>query len=243
VEPEEHLAALEDAAGRLLAVAAGSLDRPVPSCPEWHVADLVAHVGRVWDWAATIVELGEPAERPDSPDDLDQGPFLAWAAEQAGRITGVLGTAVPDSSCWTFGPPPTRRFWFRRQALETSLHAWDAETAAGLPGPLDGAVAADGVDEFLSVMLPRWAGRNPGRWNGESLHLHRTDGDGEWLVRLGPGDLVESERSHGKADVALRASAASLWLWCTNRGALDALGIDVIGDRAVAEHWSAEVTF
>lgn len=243
MEPAAHLTVLERSAERLLGAATGSLDRPVPSCPGWDVGDLVVHVGRVWSWAAAVLEHGAQQERPAPPDARDEGALLPWAAGHAARLVSTLRAADPGSECWTFGPPPTRRFWFRRQALEAALHAWDAEAATGAPAPLDAELAADGVDELLHVGLPRWAARNPDVWHGESVHLHRTDGDGEWLVRLGPGDLTVTERGHAKGDVAVRGGAEALWLWCANRAGARDLGIEVLGDVAVAERWSAVFAF
>ena len=57
--------------------------------------------------------------------------------------------------------------------------------------------------------------------NGETLHFHRTDGDGEWLVRLTP-DGPEVERAHAKGDVAVRGSASDLLLARAGRVGLDA---------------------
>ena len=244
MEPAEHLAVLERSAGRLVGAATGGLDRPVPSCPGWHVADLVAHIGRTWGWSATIVETGERAERPEPPGDLDEGSLLRWAEGHLARLLAALRDADPESGCWTFGMPRTRRFWFRRQALETALHAWDVERASDAAEPIPGEVAADGVDEYLTVMVPRWMENHPDHsWRGETFHLHRTDGDGEWLVRLGPGRTAAVEAAHGKGDVAVRGTGEDLWLWCTNRRRSDGLAVDVLGDFALATRWSAEITF
>jgi len=48
----------------------------------------------------------------------------------------ALKGADPDSNCWTFGLPRSRLFWFRRQALETAVHAWDVQHATANPIPL-----------------------------------------------------------------------------------------------------------
>jgi len=243
VEPAEYLAALEDAVTRTFVAADGTLDLPVPSCPGWSVSDLVAHLGRTWGWAATIVTDGSPADRPEPPDDAGDAALVEWARGQAARLVTALGSSDAESGCWTFGQPATNWFWFRRQALETVLHAWDAERATGTTTPLTADLAADGLDEHLTVMVPRWMGRNPGTWGGETFHFHRTDGDGEWLVHLGPESRVEVEHSHAKGDIALRGGAEALWLWCTNRETLGAAGIDVFGERALAERWSSQITF
>lgn len=243
MDPSRHLSALRTGSDALLGAAAGHLTSSVPTCPDWDVSDLVVHVGLVWAWADTIVTTSEGTELGDAPSDRSEPALLDWAAERAERLQATLGAADPDTGCWTFGLPRTRRFWFRRQALETVLHAWDAQRAAGAPEPIDADVAADGVDEFVSVLVPRWTGRHPGSWSGQSLHLHRTDGDGEWTVLLGAGGAAAAERSHGKADVALRGPAEQLWLWCTNRMPLDALDLEIFGDRGVADRWSAEIAF
>lgn len=178
MEPGDHLDALHRGAGAFLAAVAGNLDRPVPSCPQWDVADLAGHIGQVWQWAAAVVESGGRADWGDVPAGSSEDALLSWVEEQAARLQGALGAADPDTDCWTFGLPRTRRFWFRRQALETALHLWDAQHACGHPEAMDPALAADGVDEFLTVMVPRGLRRKAGDWAGESVHLHRTDGGG-----------------------------------------------------------------
>jgi len=72
------------------------------------------------------------------------------------------------------------------------------------------------------------------RGAGESIHLHCTDGDGEWLVRLG-ADAVVVTREHAKGDVALRAPASELLLFLWGRR--DASAGEVFGDASVLERW------
>jgi uncharacterized protein (TIGR03083 family) len=243
VEPESHLSTLSAAAEALLRSADGAMDASVPSCPDWNVADLVTHVGLVWGWAADIVTTKDGATFGAPPEGPSEEQLLSWAWAQQGRLLDALGAADPDAECWTFGEPRTARFWFRRQALETVLHAWDAESALGTPSRIDPEVAADGVDEHLTVMVPRSLRRSPDGWGGESVHLHRTDGDGEWVVRLGPEGAVATERAHSKADVALRGDAEALWLWCANRGTADGLGIENFGDVQILAKWATEMVF
>ena len=99
----------------------------------------------------------EPAEYLDALRDP-----LEWAEQQAHLVLDALDTADPDSSCWTFGEPRSRRFWFRRQALETAVHAWDVQQAVARPGPIAPELAIDGIDEFLTLMLPRQLKQQPG---------------------------------------------------------------------------------
>ena len=68
-----------------------------------------------------------------------------------------------------------------------------------------------------------------------SLHLHRTDGDGEWMVRTVDG-VLQVTREHGKGDVAVRGTASDLNLFMWNRLRP---GLEYFGDTAVVEAWAA----
>lgn len=250
----DHLDTLAADADLLLEAASGSLDRPVAGCPGWDVSDLVVHIGLTWGWAADIVASGERAERGEPPNDRSETPLIEWAKGQATRLLATLRSADPDSDCWSFCGPRTKRFWIRRQALETALHAWDVTQAAGRASAMDPDVAADGLDEQLTVMVPRSVGRRPEGWTGQSFHFHRTDGghgdsdgngngNGEWVVVLGPDGAVDVQRAHAKADIALRGTAEELWLWACNRVPLDSLGLEVFGDRSLADRWTDTVLF
>lgn len=246
LEPSEYLEALRAEADAFIAAVVGAPHARVPSCPEWDVTDLALHLGNTWQWAVAIVERGGRADRVELPDLSSEDALVAWMRERADEVESTLdrlAVADPDHDCWTFGLPRARRFWVRRMALETLLHAWDARDAAGNPSPMDSRLAADGVDEFLSVMLPRSLQRHPGTWNGETVHLHRTDGDGEWWIILEHGE-VEVEAGHKKADVAVRGPGSALYLWVTGRRtAHDLDELDVVGDRAVATRWTVDIRF
>jgi hypothetical protein len=76
--------------------------------------------------------------------------------------------------------------------------------------------------------------------SGETLHLHCTDRDGEWLLRRTDGGL-EVTREHAKGDVALRASASDLYLVVLGR--TPAAEPDVFGDPAAYESWKPLLSF
>lgn len=260
--PDQYLGHLRTEADALLAAAAVDPGATVPSCPGWTVRDLVRHVGTVWARATDVLTSGQLADghdvarRPLPEFDSDDA-LLAWGQERADEVVSTVErVSVPDpeAECWTFLPPHTRGFWARRMALETALHGWDCRGAVGRRAPMDADLAADGIDEFLFVMLPRCLDRNPGGWSGETLRLHRTDGGaddgtdggGEWLVRLDAGKAAV-ERGHARADmadVAVRGPASDLYLWCSGRATLATLpALEAAGDRRVAEEWSAEIRF
>src|ERR1700722_12609667 len=204
MDADAYLSALKDRSAALLDAAQGELGAPVVTCPGGVVADLVAHIGAVWGWAAGVVGTGERAEAPAIRKGAGEAELLAWAQEQSRHLIAALESADPEADCWTFGDPRTRLFWFRRQALETAVHAFDVALAVAEPAPIPSELASDGVDELIMTMLARSVERRGSEWAGQTLHFHCTDGEGEWMVRLGPGTQVVAERAHGKGDVALR---------------------------------------
>jgi hypothetical protein len=78
------------------------------------------------------------------------------------------------------------------------------------------------------------------------LHFHATDeglGDvGEWLVRRTP-DGVVWEHGHGKGDVAVRGAAVNVMLLIMRRISPDDPRVEVIGDRALLDHWLKHTAF
>ena len=155
--PAASLAHLEQAVSAFDAVLArGDLAAPVPSCPGWTLLDLTHHLGGVHRWAATaIIE-----KRSMNDDELvipDAGGTRAWFLDGATALVKLLRTTPPETECWAFGPKPRlAAFWFRRQPLETAVHAWDAAGSQGVePLPFEVALALDGIDEVRHMFFPR----------------------------------------------------------------------------------------
>jgi hypothetical protein len=128
-------------------------------------------------------------------------------------LTAVLRATDPATEVWTWSPQQHAGWVRRRMAHETAVHRWDAQEAAaeaaGRPEPIDPAIAADGVDEFLEFFLDSSPERLAG--GDASLHLHSTAPEAEWTIRIADGDLVV-DRAHAKADAAIRAPASDLVL-------------------------------
>ncbi len=217
----------------------------VPGCPGWTVDKLVGHLGRVHTWAAQVVRSRstEPISSrlfPEGPDDPTLR--LRWGRERHIELLSALGELDEEEPIWVFLPDShTGRgaFWLRRQAQELMLHRWDAQQATGQPQPLDPELAADGIDELLTLFVARAAsatGRVAG--DGATMHLHCTDREGEWLVRFTPAGL-EVTREHAKGDLAVRGSAESLHLLLWNR--IGREGLDVFGDASLLDRWREHV--
>lgn len=218
---------------------AGVLDLDVPDCPGWVVRDLVEHLGMVHRWATDCVRHAqEPttAWRDQQPDVADDG-LASWFAQGAAALIDTLDEVPPSTATWTPFPVdgPTVALWIRRQTHETSLHRRDVEAALGVPGPIDMDLAADGIDEYFGLIVPRLVQRDGRRLPPGSAHLHCTDVEGEWTVEVVDGEYVV-DRTHRKGDAAVRAGAQDLLLQLWGRTVPDG-ALDVFGDVAVADAW------
>jgi uncharacterized protein (TIGR03083 family) len=220
------------------AAAAAGPNAPVPTCPGWTVSDLMVHMVQGDRWARSIVE-SRSTERvmPEMPDDAPTGAALVpYFRAGAQELVATLRTVPSDTSVWTFSSADrTARFWCRRRAQETAVHRVDAESAAGTPHPVDQTLAADGIDELLTVFLPRLAG---GVVLDGSIHVHCTDTEGEWLVRRDGDDLVVT-REHAKGDVAARGTASDLLLFMWGRRPVSAL--EVFGDGDLLDRFRESI--
>ncbi len=204
METSEHIDALRAASARLAAAgAAAGPDAAVPSCPDWVVRDLVRHQGGVHRWADDIVGTPRTEPRRASLDEIagpwpDDPGLVAWFADGAEHLARTLTEADPALVCWTFlAAPSPLEMWSRRQAHETSVHAADAELAAGWPvGDVPAAFAADGVSELLTCFITRPQGElkaDPAR----RLRVRCTDAEGDWLVTIGPDRVVTTPAGPG----------------------------------------------
>ena len=226
------------------AVSGADLSGTVPTCPGWTMGRLVAHIGVVHRWATQIVatRATAPVDRRDLdtgfPDE-DSG-WAAWLAAGAAPLTAALRSAGPDAPVWTWRPAGRSGWWARRMLHETTVHRADAETALGAVPAVDPAVAADGIDEFLANLpfarRPReHLGSLPA---GESLHLHATDSDGEWLIRFpGPDGGIEWSRGHAKASAAVRGPVSVLLLFTYGRVPGSDPRLTVFGEQSLLDAW------
>jgi uncharacterized protein (TIGR03083 family) len=236
----EYLAADGDALAR---AAAGTLDRRVPGCPDWDVATLVDHVGRIHRWVAAMVRTSA-TERLDR-DRMPSGPpgedaLLAWFAEGCRELTTVLIEAGDHTPVWNWSSEPrTSAFWHRRMAHETAVHRWDAESASTSPAPIAAELAADGIDELLGIFVPRLVEQSAAPIElGGSLAIECTDTAGVWGVHLAERTW-ELVRREAQGDASVRGNASDLLLFLYNRVPVDR--VEVSGDVAVVRRWTAEV--
>ncbi|GAA0814730.1 maleylpyruvate isomerase family mycothiol-dependent enzyme [Spirilliplanes yamanashiensis] len=214
--------------GPALRAAVGEPDpaTPVPSCPDWTVADLTRHVGGILAWVGGFAGSGtaHPGERPSAPE-LAWPETLAWFDETFARTLARLDALDPEQPAWNWAPQAKRAaFWHRRLAHELSVHRWDAQMAVGRAEPVEAKLAADGVSEVLDTWLPSGRRRGPTDRHGV-LHLQATDAHQEWFVRLrGPGvalldtaTILDTDDHHARVGAAGTASDLLLTLWGRTR--------------------------
>lgn len=253
MEISQYIAALERD-GALLADAAeaAGLDSGVPACPGWKVRDLVRHQAYVHTWAARHI-AEQPAEIIEEPDEdalLADGPpddrLLADYREGHAALVRTLRDADPQVRCATFmdTAPTPLGFWARRQAHETAVHRFDAQSArpGGGPSPdqaFDSGFADDGLDELIMGFAARSKYRAP-RGQGQTLAVRPADTRGRWHLRMGENG-TEPARENRDADCLLEGPAAGLYAFLWNRAAPDEAGISVTGDPAVLDVWSTGV--
>jgi uncharacterized protein (TIGR03083 family) len=247
----DHLAALRHEGERLAEAAARDLHAPVPSCPGWTVADLLAHTGDAHRNRARVV-----AERlTDEPDygEIDPADVTVdWYRDGLDELVAALEGAGSETEVWTWHQPDQRAgFWARRMAHETLIHRVDAELATGTVSPIDPALAADGVAEVFELYVggvPEWATFTPG---DAVARLRSTDPATAWDISLGSmsGTSTETGNTYTDLDaivlvdpvdepmVEVIGSAADLDLWLWGRGPIERLRI--AGDAAVADRLRA----
>lgn len=243
MDHEQHTGVIEREVAALSRAARGHLNAPVPSCPRWTVARLLVHVGSAHRMAALALgrEGGDASFFADVPRLADDGDPVAWLDDGASALVAALRSAAPDAPAFTFFEPPHAEFWSRRMAHETAAHRWDVEAAVGQPAPIDGDLAADGIEELLAMFAARPADRAPRPSGaGETIHLHCTDRDGEWVIGLEP-DGFSVRHEHAKSDVAARGAASDLLLLLLGRVGPDA--VDVFGDVALLARWQEIAKF
>jgi uncharacterized protein (TIGR03083 family) len=227
-------------------------DTPVPTCPEWRLRQLLTHVGRGDRWAAMIVRERADARVdmravPDGKPPVDAEAARQWLSESARLLLDAVAATGPEVPVWTFTGPKPAAWWVRRRLHESVVHRADTAIALGVPYPVEPALAADGVSEWLDLLTARPApDTGPALADGATLHLHATDDGlgpaGEWLVRSEGGRVVW-EHGHGKGAVAVRGSAAALLQAVMRRIPADDARLQVLGDGATWRTWLERTPF
>ncbi len=226
-------------------VAAGPRDAGVPSCPEFDLDGLGTHLGQVCGFWIHALADADGRAKPEMLACNDPSARAEWLADRGRLLVVALRRTTAASPCWTWNPDDqTAGFVARRVAHEFTIHRVDAELAVGPADPIDATIAADGIDELfeLAGVSPRGAVPEgdeatagdavDGDTSAQTVHLHGTDAEGEWFVRIG-ADSLQVTHEHAKGDVAVRASLSDLELLLYGRPTSGE--VEMFGDESLVE--------
>lgn len=209
---------------------ATALDADVPSCPDWDVLTLTDHLGCLHRWVDELI-AAKGRSRIDKPLRDESQDLRAWFRDGGDALAERFRTAAPDPDLWTWATDQGFDgdglvFWQRRMTHETLVHRYDLELAAEVAfGPVDPALAADGIDElweFFAEGLPGWM-----TWTatGTVVSITATDVPDSWTLAVGRAigttssgrelDLPTTRFSDDPPTTTVSAPAAQLhqWLW------------------------------
>lgn len=240
--PDALLATLRVEGGRIASMPVDALDAHVPTVPGWTLEHVVRHTGKVHRWVSAILDAGPTADLSTiRAESLTHGPrSLEEYRSSLDSLLDRLENLDPARKATSFVGPATVGWWIRRQAHEATVHRFDAADAvhaAGGPPPVDSdpASCADGIDELTELQLLHRVKHDEmdPRLTGRTIHLHGTDvPDAEWLLTIEDG-RVTAERTHAKADVALRGSVQDLMLIMWRRRPTTA--VETFGDTSIVD--------
>lgn len=217
LEPRDVLGFIEtESAAAAATIAPASLDARVPSCPEWSLAELIRHLGRVQRFWASAMRAGDvdpefPAEvpGPSQADELD-----AWFRASTRELLDALEAVPWETPAWTWWKEDrTVGAIARHQVQEAAVHRWDTQLAAsGSPDPLPTKLADDGVEEFC-LLARQMRGHQPIAFHATDTGTTFTAGDERPVVTASASasDLVLLLYSRVSADdVAVEGDRAAL---------------------------------
>jgi uncharacterized protein (TIGR03083 family) len=182
-------------------------------------------------------------EKAGFPKDSRPGGIVPFARQTGDELDAALVGLEPRETVWTFVPThQTGAFVFRRLAMETVVHRWDAEEAHGIARPIDAALARDGIDEMLMMFRedPEYED-NKDRRHGQKVLLREAPGRSgqpvsslRRLVSFGEAGITVSD-DEGPADVTVAGTASDLLLFIMGRRLPEEMQLD--GDTELAGRW------
>jgi len=219
-------------------------------CEGWTAAHIVAHVatgdqlfrGLLFDATGKDrAGLDLPIDRADRQRRFEAlsawepAPLKEAAHKESEQTVAAIAEAIEKAPqtilTVPFGtvPMPVVR---SLRLNEYIIHGHDLTPAIGRTIPIPDWFIDRGLGDSLT-MMSRLHQRSPHKGKSASFHIHRTDGEGEWIIRAADGQAV-TEPQHGRADVAMRGPAEGLYWVLMGRGKPEDHGVEVHGDPALA---------
>ena len=193
--------------------------------------------------------------RMDGGPDLVEPPpgdeVIEWFLAGSELLLETLATTDPAIPVYSWhAADRSVGFWYRRMAHETAIHRVDAELGHGLVNPVESVLAADGIDEVLTVMMegsPDWAAV---QGTSHTLRIECTDQPGSWSMRFitwsgtSPQTGIDYRDEPGivfeetdQPTTILRGPAGALDLFVWGRGPRDTLA--AAGDLSLVDRLRA----
>jgi len=231
---------------RLLAVglAGADLATPVPTCPGWTLRQLLRHVGRGDRWAAQIIREGDVDLDPRTvaggrPPDDEEG-ALEWLRSGAAAVVDAVAAAGPQTQVATLVGTRPAQWWLRRRLHEATVHRADAAITRSVVPELAPEIAADGIDEWLELLVtrPDQDGTAP-LDAGRTLTLRPTDPElagSAWRLH-GTASGIERTDSSVPSDLTVTGPAVDLFLTMVRRLPNARSRARVDGDPGIWEAW------
>jgi len=215
----------------------------VPWSDRWTVGTVARHVGGTHHVVAEVVrgrpdaDFGLFADLQTPPKDSPE--FVAWFRSGTASLLEQLSNVPADDECWSWFAPGRRvGWWARRMAFEAVVHRADTDTAQGQEFSVAPQIAADGIDEFLDVVVAasRAAQDAPA---GPTVAFECSDRSDRWWLDLSEqGGRIVSRSPRG-GSVRIRGTAEQLLLIVWGRLPVsDAVGVEVSGDVGELDRWS-----
>jgi uncharacterized protein (TIGR03083 family) len=218
-------------------------------CEGWTAANVVAHVvtgdqlirGLVWDATGKDrggqdlpVDFADRQRRFQVVSTWKPAKLKETARTESEQTVAVIAEALqqaPDTIVtMPIGPAPMPVLRSMR-LNEYIIHGHDLGPAIGRPIPTPDWFFERALGDAVNRMT-RLHPRSPHKGKSASFHIHRTDGEGEWILRAESGEAV-AESGHGKADAAMRGPAEGLYWVLMGRGKPADHGVEVHGDPAL----------
>lgn len=231
--PAQHLAWFNDNTNWFGSLTTDDLDTAVPACPGWTVETVINHLtfglGRGYPHA---LRAGADCSDHEAFLDLEFPTTMPTGAEALSVFCLTMADCIevfartdPSTPCYTYEGPGVAGFWFRRAAIETTLHRMDVVEALSVDDrPLAGDRLDDAIAESVEFALPLAA-----RWSGSSAQAVRINvSDSERSFVVGDGDVRAEITGEGAALLA------ALWGRSTDQ-------LEISGDQRSAAAWLSVV--
>lgn len=219
-------------------------------CAGWTPAHVVAHVttgdqlfqglimeatGKDRSGLDLPVDFADRRRRFEELTTRDATALKAAAHRAADGCVGAIKEAVESSPTTMvtvpFGTVPITTARALR-LNEYIIHGHDLEPANGQARPVPEWFIDRALGDAIT-MLSRLHQRSAHKGKAARFHVHRTDGEGEWMVIAENGE-AKVESGHAKGDAAFRGPGHQLYWVLMGRGRPDELGVEVHGDPALA---------